>query len=235
MMDKRAAIVSAVFALCVALVSGCSSQSQETATSGDMQAPAAGASAAAAGDTSAAVSDELALPAYGVEDAEGAVFALTNKAGQDITSFAVKPTGETEYSENLIPKGEAMANGSDAGIHLPKIEGAVSKESNIQTKPVADVRIVLADGTEYELHQLDVYDISEASVRLFDDIAYLEYASIASGATVSTLDAEVAWRDSMTLGSETRDGKADSGEEPTYYEESEGDEEEDCVPDVVLH
>lgn len=259
MVKKRVAAIAAACAMCAVLVAGCGSQgsqAKEEAASEDMQAPAQATSAEVA-ETSAGTSAEApaavepALPVFGTEDAEGTVFALMNKTGQELTALAVKSSLEAEYSENMVPEGVALANNEQAAVYLPRIEGAVSEDSDIQTRALADMLVVLADGAEFELHQLDVYDITEPELRLSGDVAYLEYISAATGETVSTLDAELAWLEAASLeqaaAAEAEAEYYEEGdyyyeepvyyEEPTYYEGGDAGDaggEDQCVPDIIL-
>ena len=253
MLNKRFIIIAAACAVCAALACGCSSsaqKSEQAESSGDMQAPAAETSAAVAEETSAETSaapEEPAYQVFGTQDAEGAAFELMNKLDQPIISLAVKTPADGGYPASLIPEDAQMVAGEIAIVYLPKIEGAVSEDSDIQTKAVADVLVVLADGTEYELHQVDVYDIADGAVRLEDGVAYLEYTSNATGEPVSTLEAELAWREAQTAADESAgDGTENAGgeeyyyEEPTYYEDTTyyeapaGGGEDQCVPDIIL-
>ena len=248
---KRIIVVSVALAGCLALAAGCGSGSnaQQKETSGGMQAPAQATSAETSAATSGAPASATVV--FGTQSEEGASFEMVNKTGKDITVIEVKSTGDEAYQTSLIPEGEVLKNGESAQVFLPKIEAAVSEASDIMTKPMADARIVTSDGNQFELHQIDVYDVTDAAVRLSDAVAYLEYKSLASNEALSTLAAELAWLEMMAQAEAEQQQPAQEEvyyeetyyEEPTYYEESTyyyeapaggGGGEDQCVPDIIL-
>ena len=256
---KRIIVVSVALAGCLALAAGCGSGSnaQQKETSGGMQAPAQATSAETSAETSAATSaaPASATVVFGTQSEEGASFEMVNKTGKDITVIEVKSTGDEAYQTSLIPEGEVLKNGASAQVFLPKIEAAVSEASDIMTKPMADVRIVTSDGNQFELHQVDVYDVTDAAVRLSDAVGYLEYKSLASNEALSTLAAELAWLEMVAQAEAAAAEQQQPAqeevyyeetyyEEPTYYEESTyyyeapagggGGGEDQCVPDIIL-
>ena len=153
-------------------------------------------SESAGSDTSSALEvSEQAKPEYEIvgKKVDGvASFAFTNKAGSEIKAIAIKSTGSSEYSENLLAGGKKIADGDTVLLYCPSIEAANSGEADVKLNDMADIRIELADGRTFELHQVAVNNVADAAVCLAEEIAYLEYTGKSDGATASTLESEKA-------------------------------------------
>lgn len=133
-------------------------------------------------------------------ESDETVIVATNETGQAISSIAFKAEQDDAFGADLAQEAD-WANDAVADIHLgeaqlaaPEITAEDGSDdlifNNLQT-----MRITTSDGMTYELHQLNLADIKDASICLEGDIAYLEYTSVNTGEVVSTLDAEKAYRE----------------------------------------
>ena len=201
-----------------------------------------GSSSQASTSSSSAASSSAAEPenrSVGEADAKGSTFEFTNKAGKDIAAIAVKASGEAAYPASLIAAGEEIASGETVDLLCPEIAGKQ-----------ADFSVTLADGSAYELHQIPVYDIVEATMRLEGDIAYVEYENEAGDAT-STLEAEkelaaqaaAAAAEAEAAAAAAAQAEAAAAQEAysndsgaTYVDDSAvgSGSEEACIDDIVL-
>lgn len=111
--------------------------------------------------------------------------------GQAIGAIAVKPTGTQEYPASLLAQGTQIGNGEEVLLACPEIPQPAATESGVELKKLADILVTLADGATFELHQVDVYGIESAEVRLEGETVYLQYVA-KSGESVSTLESEKA-------------------------------------------
>lgn len=148
-------------------------------------------------------------------DSEDAVkISAKNETGQAITALAVKSTLAEDFSDALEQSGD-WASDATAELYLDPaiievtsektVEGenaTVTEEQDVILEPRTDIRITTADGMTYELHQLNIEDIKDATVKLEGDTAYLVYTSIATGEEVDTLEAEQAYRDQQKAAAE---------------------------------
>ena len=214
------------------------------------------ASTSASGSSSAAVSSESSassLLVVGTEANGAPSFELKNKTGKAIRSIAVKATGEAAYPENMLTSDQVIANGEAVLLACPALPEPASNGSDVAVKRLADCMLVLSDESSVELHQLDVYDIASAEVRLDGQVAYLEYESANTHETVSTLesekaiaqqkaDAEAAQAQAEPAAAPAEAAPAYEGTSETYDSSStwvndsavgSGDEAA-CVPDIVL-
>lgn len=134
-------------------------------------------------------------------DSDKEFIATTNETGQAITEVALKTESEEAFGENLA-QSEEWANGEIAHIHLTQAQLDSPESTEVDPNQAAVpsnlyvLRIKTSDGMEYELHQLDLSDIKDASICIEGDVAYLEYTSINTGELVNTLDDEIAYRES---------------------------------------
>lgn len=127
-------------------------------------------------------------------------FALTNETGEDIESVAVKNYASTSYGAALTQE-EALANGDTATLYCVEPEAAESNEGDtdddapaVALNALTDVQVTMTSGMVYELHQLNLTDIKDATIKLEGELAYLSYTSNETGEAVDTLDAEQAYQ-----------------------------------------
>lgn len=129
-------------------------------------------------------------------------FEATNKTGQAITAVAIKAESEQSFGANLEQKND-WDNDKIADIHFNELEstpdGAEQSEDNsdVVLSNLQTLRIETADGMTYEMHQLNLSDIKDATILLDGDIAYMKYISVANNEEVNTLEAEKAYREEI--------------------------------------
>lgn len=140
--------------------------------------------------------------------------SLTNQTGDAVTSIQVKSSWSDGYDFTLEQSGE-LANGETATLYFPVEEifaaseannsssnttgsasssSASSEASDIVLSDLADVKISLNTGKSYEMHQINLGDMSDATLN-FDtenNMLYFVYVSKATDVEVNTLEAEIA-------------------------------------------
>lgn len=125
--------------------------------------------------------------------AEGAYEVLiTNAAGQDITGIAVKSADKTEWPGNMIPSGKTFKKDQTVRLYYtPEKDSNTAVASDKAVKPSFDVNLTLVDGKTYQLSGFPFEDMEEVSVKIADDVAFLEYTSKTSKEQVSTKEQEL--------------------------------------------
>lgn len=118
-------------------------------------------------------------PQIGDEVKDGVTIAVTNNTGQDITSIAIKSTSDKNYP-SVLSQEESLANEKPAELHA----------ANFQS---ADIKVTCGNDTVYELHNINLADVKDATIALDGNVPYLAYTSIESGKSVSSLDDEKAY------------------------------------------
>ena len=246
--------------------------SEAPASSSAQSSPApaqSSSSAAASSDSSAASASSAASSAASAEptlvfgtEGEGATFTLANDTGKAIRSLSAKATHAADFVVDIIPDGAEFANGALATIHLPQIEA--DNSSDIETRVLADIKIITTDNEEFILHQINVGDLVDPSLHISEGIAYLDYKSASTAETISTLETEKSWRASQEQAAQEPTynesyeeqvyAEEPAYQEPVYYEEPAyqepvyyeepaaagndaavgGGGEDACVPDLVL-
>ena len=126
--------------------------------------------------------DEPAVRMIG-EAGTGAYYVLmTNGTGQDIISLGVTSDadGEEGLFSNLLEDVDPIAAGETVDLrYVPPTaaEDAELTEEELNEKELSteySVRFYTADGSEYELHAFPFDDVSDATILIQDDIAYME-------------------------------------------------------------
>ena len=201
MAHVKTVAMAAVLALSIAplALAGCSSGSASSSSasseSTSMQQPASSESA-----SSSAASSSVSVESVGQQTAGAATFELANKTGKAITGLSVKATTATEYPASLLAGGKSIENGTTVQLNCPAIDAPAASASSasaassgaVALNATADIRLDMSDGSTYVLHQVVVDDVKDASVRVTDGIAYMEYTSKTDGKPVSMLEAEKA-------------------------------------------
>lgn len=132
--------------------------------------------------------------------------SVKNETGQAITSVT--------YVSKLAQDGD-WDNGVTAELYVDPSAIVVSSESATQNgnevtteesdvilEPLTALQFTTADGMTYALHQLNVSDVKDATIKIEDGVAYMEYTSIATGEQVNTLDAELAYQEQVKAAAE---------------------------------
>lgn len=115
----------------------------------------------------------------GEEVKDGVTIAITNNTGQDITAIAIKSTDDKNYPDALSQE-ESLANEKSADLHAANLKSA-------------DIKVTCADNTAYELHNINLADVKDATIALEGEVPYLSYTSIQDGKAASSLEAEKAY------------------------------------------
>jgi hypothetical protein len=131
---------------------------------------------------------------------DSSTISATNKTGQSITAVAIKSSSNEAY-DSALEQDSDWENDAVAEIHFSEPESEASATSEDDTDLILNnlqsISFTTADGMTYELHQLNLSDIQDASLYLEDQIAYLEYTSVSTGEEVNTLDAEKAYQEQV--------------------------------------
>lgn len=122
-------------------------------------------------------------------------FTATNEMGCAITGIAFKNATDQDFNADLEQKGD-WDNGTTVDIHFTSQDNATTDDH------LVTMRIETADGMSYELHQLDLGAIKDATIYLDGEIAYMEYTNAETGEAVNTLDAEKTYRDQQKAAEE---------------------------------
>lgn len=141
---------------------------------GCSSAPASSEEAASSDSSSEVVDDTLVLG----EETETALNVMfTNETGNEIANIAVVPAGVTDEPAFLMTEEQVLAG---------------SKKASVFTEPYGEQRtfdVVLTIGdAQYVLHNLDFSQLSEVTIRMDGNVAYIE--SLIDGQPVSTLQQE---------------------------------------------
>lgn len=123
-------------------------------------------------------------PAYRVE--------LKNETGKAITGLSVKKDSDGDFPENMIPADDpAFAPGETRILCCPAGDADDGSGEKLTTVGY-ELKLSFSEGEDLILHGFPFSDLSEGELRIESGAAYLSYQSIATGETVSTLEAELA-------------------------------------------
>lgn len=189
-MKKQILLIGITGALACGMVVGCTKKEETTEATTEVTTEV----------TTEATTEEVTLKTIGTEDENAFQTILTNNTGQDIVSVTVYDTVSEEYCDELLAKDDSFLDGEQRILYYPEVkEDAVEQEEiTTETSEISDeddeklvsvgydVKIVLADETEYVLHSFPFGELKEASIKLEDEVAYIENDE------VSTKDAELA-------------------------------------------
>lgn len=131
----------------------------------------------------------------GVESESVAPVTITNETGQGVSAVEAKLTG-TETYDSALEQSEDLADGAQALLYCPVEELKAAADdgqlNDVVLDDAVDLRFTLASGSSYEIHQLNVADLSDVRV-CYDEaenMVYLIYTSVGSGNEVNTLEIE---------------------------------------------
>ena len=155
-----------------------------------------------AGNDTAKEEKEETLKNIGTE-AEGENIykvVLENETGKNIVGFSVKDSSMTEFPASMLGEDDIFETGERRNLYYDStsaVEAAgtqtaeAGEEANVLT-PQFDIQLTFDDQTSMVLTAFPFGDVEEASVCLEDEVAFIEYESVASKETVSTKEAELA-------------------------------------------
>ena len=143
-----------------------------------------------------------------------------NETGQAITSVALVSPITQEATDSLEQDGD-WDNDAAAQLYIDQTvieiatsgtvegdNGTAEESSDIVLEPRTTIQFTTADGMTYALHQLNLEDIKDATVKIEDGTAYLVYTSIATGEEVNTLEAELAYQAELKAAEEAAQKQA---------------------------
>lgn len=112
----------------------------------------------------------------GSKDSSQAEFSLTNGLDRGVTAVSVSPAGQDSFAA-LAQEGE-LEPGAKATVYCPQTG-------------LVDIKVQTTGGTSYEMHEIDLSALKDATLMNEGDIAFLEYDG------TSTLEAEKAYRQAI--------------------------------------
>lgn len=124
---------------------------------------------------------------------------LENKTGKDIVGFSIKDSSMTEYPASMLETGDVFADGekrnlfydSASAVEAAEAQAAASGEDTKALEPQMDIQLTFDDQTSLVLSAFPFGDVEEAQICLEDEVAFIEYESLASKETMSTKEAEL--------------------------------------------
>lgn len=190
-MKKQILLMGATGVLICGMMMGCSKNEETTEVTTQATTEVA----------TEATTEEVVLKVIGIEDEDAFWTVLTNETGQDIVSITIYDTVSEEYCDELLEDEDVFVNGEQRILYYPKVKEDASEITEVSTeqndedeKLVSvgyDVKIVLADESEYVLHAFPFGELEEAVVLIEDEVAYIENDEICTKeAELATLELE---------------------------------------------
>lgn len=127
-------------------------------------------------------------------------FEATNETGQTISAVALKATSAQDFGDNL-DQNKDWDTGTPADIHYDP-QAYTSEDGADDQAATATMCLETAAGMTYELHELDLGSIKDATIFFDDGFAYLEYTNASTGEAQSTFEAEKAAHDQQLAAEE---------------------------------
>ena len=124
---------------------------------------------------------------------------LENKTGKDIVGFSIKDSSMTEFPENMLEENDIFENDEKRNLFYDATS-AVKAAENQETgedgsakvlNPQMDIQLTFEDQTSLILTAFPFGDVEEAQICLEDEVAFVQYESLASEELVSTKEAEL--------------------------------------------
>lgn len=188
-MKNKIFIVSAALAL---ILAGCGSKAEVAEES----APAVTTVQTTEATTEAVEKDEKPKT-IGKESDKESVYKieLVNSTGADITEFSVKSDSEEKYPANMLESKDVFKANEKRILYYEMPEDKEDDEDTddgdaFVLTPEYTIQIKFSENKTAELHNFPFDDMKEGTIKLEDDIVYLEYKSILSGDKVSTKESE---------------------------------------------
>lgn len=137
---------------------------------------------------------------------------ISNQTGAALEKLAIKDITVSKFEGNLLEK-TAPFNNEEQGLlyFTPSAEAAASEsaaeeETTENTDGVRDWAIIpgydlsftTKEGQDYVIHSFPLDDAKEVTLFIEGPVAYLEYVSITTGESISTLEMEKALSESAT-------------------------------------
>lgn len=189
-MKKRIAMLLGI-TLCVAVIfTGCGKEEKETAEKTEKV-------------KIETEKKEEKLRTIGKKTEDAFVVKLENKTGQEIRELKVRLAGTGEWTENVVPADQPVARDekvefcyvpekkADSAAETEPVEGTEGDGSRFAVQESWDVMVTLADGKSYQMSGFPFKDMDAASIKLEDEVAFIEYKSKESKEMVSTKEQEL--------------------------------------------
>lgn len=221
-MARALAAVVMVFS-CVVFVGCAGSSSSSSADSQQSQEASSNASSlASTSASSSALSSASSEFVFGEKTSTARHIEIVNETGFVVTSMTANPPGAQGSPTQLMATGDALPAGKTATVYF--------ESADLQTVDIA----FLCDGASYQLHNVDLMNLSKAEIHTEGDVAYLVYEQ--GGASVNTLNEE---RNIMHPPAAESEAVARE-EQVEYYEdvaveEAPAQQEDACVTDIILN
>ena len=186
---RRTTLTNAALALAASLalagLAGCGC-SQTAATGAGSAGSAALVVQEGSGSAGSADTGADAIAALVADFGQGDMTVeLTNKTGMDIVGIAVRPAGAADFAaENTFGDIDFPA---DATARL-SFTSATSADGS---DPTYDVQLTTAEGRTFLIRNVALGSLSDASVCLEGEIAYISYTDPTTGETVDDKDEQV--------------------------------------------
>ena len=124
---------------------------------------------------------------------------LENKTGKDIVGFSIKDSSMTEFPVNMLEENDIFENDEKRNLFYDAtsaVEAAENQETvedgNAKVlNPQMDIQLTFEDQTSLILTAFPFGDVEEAQICLEDEVAFVQYESLASEELVSTKEAEL--------------------------------------------
>lgn len=124
---------------------------------------------------------------------------LENKTGKDIVGFSIKDSSMTEFPANMLEENDVFENDEkrnlfyDATSAIEAVENQATEEDSSEKAltPQMDIQLTFGDQTSLVLNAFPFGDVEEAQICLEDEVAFIQYDSLASEEMVSTKEAEL--------------------------------------------
>ena len=123
----------------------------------------------------------------GTESAEAHKLLLTNRTGEAVTGFSVKPSTDAEFPENMMAADMKVANDETVCLYYtaPEIGGAETGSGKM-LRTTYEFSVTNESGREIRISGLIFDDIQQAELCFEDEVGFIKYVSIESGEEIST-------------------------------------------------
>lgn len=116
---------------------------------------------------------------------------LTNKTAKNIVGVSIKDSSLEAYPENMLSEGDVFSADEKRNLYYDA-EAAMKAADDKLLTPQIDVQITFEDQTVCVLTAFPFDDLKAGEIHFEDEVAFLQYKSLASKENVSTKEAELA-------------------------------------------
>ena len=208
MLKKISAIAAAAmlsFSLVACAQESTTDTSATQAEATEEEAATQDASAEADAQTVEATAEPSVATAIGETAPDAVKIKVSNAIGKDITSFAMRRSGETEWGQNLLQENEVIKSEGTVELGIAADEDAEAY----------DMQLTDVDGSVVEVPGLALKAMSEVTLCVDEGVGYATFLDL-DGNEGSTKAAD----ESADLLAAPQDTSEETYVEPTYYEET---------------